>query len=80
MDGLPCSRHATEAEAAEIAEVYDAAVEQRACPGCDAAAGERCWTGPDAAAHLRLVDGEWVKVRSFRGRKVRDLRLAAARA
>lgn len=77
-DGLPCWRHATPEETTRIAGIYDAAVRDHDCPGCDATAGRPCYTGPDGAAHLRLVDGEWSRTRSFKGRKVHGERLAAA--
>jgi len=67
--GLPCWRHATPEETTRIAGIYDAAVRDHDCPGCDATAGRPCYTGPDDAAHLRLVDGEWSRTRSFKAAK-----------
>ncbi|MDO5633431.1 MAG: hypothetical protein Q4G34_00965 [Micrococcus sp.] len=77
-EGLPCRSHVTEQESATITEVYDAAIRAHDCPGCTATAGQSCVTGPNAAAHLRLVEGEWARTRSFCKRSVHDVRLVAA--
>ena len=78
--GLPCWRHATDEEAERIIGAYRRAVDQVACPGCQAAAGTDCHNGESPNRKLRPVDGTWPHIRKFRGQAVHDVRLIAAQA
>jgi hypothetical protein len=73
--GLGCWRHVTTAEKASVERAYVQAVADNDCPGCIATAGRPCHVGEDAARYLRLVDGEWARVRSYGDHKVHDARL-----
>jgi hypothetical protein len=73
--GLGCWRHVSAAEKAAVERAYVQAITDHDCPGCIATAGRACHTGEDAAPYLRLVDGEWARVRSYRDHKVHDARL-----
>lgn len=74
-EGWPCHLHATNDEARALEATYTAAVAEHDCPGCDATAGQPCWVGDDVGPHLRLIDGEWARPRSYRGQSVHDARL-----
>lgn len=80
QSGQPCYLHQTPAEQADAIAVYDTAVAEHACPGCDAEAGVTCRV-PDNNDYPRtnLVNGAWPRLRSFKGRKVHDVRLLLVR-
>lgn len=75
--GVGCGRHINEADAQRVARIYDQAVEGTPCRGCGAAAGISCLLNSEAG-RLSMVDGQWPHERSFKGRKVHDVRLIQA--
>ncbi|WP_159600057.1 hypothetical protein [Agromyces humi] len=70
-----CWKHLAPEEAASLEQLYDRAIAGYACPGCIATPGEDC---SQEASELKLIDGRWPRVKSFRGRRVHPARLDAS--
>lgn len=76
--GVGCWRHIGAADAERVAQIYDRAIAETQCLGCGAEAGAACRENDANGRSLPMVDGQWPKMRSFRNRKVHDVRLLKA--
>lgn len=52
--------------------IWDTAINAYACPGCTASLGKMC---SQEARDLKMVDGRWPRIRTFKGRAVHKERL-----
>lgn len=82
-DGFGCHLHLTTDEKRELEEAADTIERSVSCPGCSASAGEPCQIPEDGGltpsqAGLKLVDGEWARVRSVGGRRIHLPRIESA--
>ncbi|KXO87918.1 hypothetical protein AXK56_16285 [Tsukamurella pulmonis] len=72
QDGFGCWRHATDKEKRDLEESRISIEFKTSCPGCKARAGETCSIPTEghltpAQAGLKMVDGEWPRVRVLGG-------------
>lgn len=82
-DGFGCHLHLTTDEKRQLEEAADTIERSVSCPGCAANAGESCRIPEDGGltpsqAGLKLVDGEWARVRSVGGRRIHLPRIESA--
>ncbi|SFR71711.1 hypothetical protein SAMN04488591_3115 [Microbacterium azadirachtae] len=73
QDSPACYRHLTPTASAVLADLYDSAVAKQECRGCLAAAGNPC---KEEGRDIRAVDGRWPNIRSFKKRRVHQVRLS----
>jgi len=67
-----CNRHMTADEERALYEVWLDIKTHYACPGCTAGVGDPC---REERHEIRLVNGDWAKIRSFAGIRMHDARL-----